>query len=109
MQHVTFALSITLLLGGCAVVDMPVGDVSHPDWVEDRLDNAGDGRQAPSVVPVTSLADGEGEAMDSAARQLLAEKAAMEAAAARQAEANQRGSAEEFVTDGQARTEPPQQ
>ncbi|WP_323761192.1 hypothetical protein [Maricaulis sp.] len=108
MQHVPFALSIMLLLGGCAVVEMPTADVRHPDWVEDRLNNAGDGRQAPPVVPVTSLADGEGEAMDRAARQLLAEKAAMEAAAAHQVEANQRGSAEEFVTDGQARTEPPQ-
>lgn len=109
MQHVPIVLSITLLLGGCAVVEMPTAEVRHPDWVEDRLNNAGDGRRAPAVVPVTSLASGEGEAMDSAARRLLAEKAEMEAAAARQTEANQRGSAEDFVSDGQARTEPPQQ
>ena len=109
MQRVPFALSITLLLGGCAVVEMPTADVRYPDWVDERLDNAGDGRRAPAVVPVTSLPSGEGEAMDRAARRLLEEKAAMEAAAARQAEGDQRGSPEEFVTDGQARTEPPQQ
>jgi len=109
MQHVLITLSITLLVGGCAVLDMPADDAGSPDWVEERLQSAGDGRQAPSAVPVTSLSAGEARAMDEAALILLAEKDAMEAEARRRDEESRRGSATEFLTDGQARTQPPQQ
>ncbi|WP_291842338.1 hypothetical protein [Maricaulis sp.] len=109
MQHVLIAVSITLLVGGCAVIDMPTASGSNPDWVEERLREAGDGRQAPAVVPVTSIPASEANAMDVAARRLLAERAAMEAEAQRREEENRRGSAEEFASQGQARTQPPQQ
>ena len=109
MHHVLIAVSITLLVGGCAVVDMPVNSVSHPGWVEERLDNAGDGRQAPRVVPVTSIPASEANAMDAAAQRLLAERAAIEAEARQRDEENRRSPAEDFASEGQARTQPPQQ
>ncbi|OLF78015.1 hypothetical protein AWH62_04975 [Maricaulis sp. W15] len=109
MQHVLIAVSITLLVGGCAVVDRPTENAGNPDWVEDRLDQAGDGRQAPAVVPVTSIPAAQTSAMDAEARRLLAARAAMAAEAERREAENRRGSPEEFTSEGQARTQPPQQ
>ncbi|WP_339336779.1 hypothetical protein [uncultured Maricaulis sp.] len=109
MQHVLIALSITLLVSGCAVIDMPAPNAGNPDWVEGRLQNAENGRSAPAVIPVTSLPAGEAAAMDEAARRLMAQKAEMEADANRLEADNQRGSATDFLADGQTRTQPPQQ
>lgn len=109
MKHVLFALSVTLGIGGCAVVDMPGSDDANPAWVEERLARAGDRREAPAVVPVTSLPAREARAMDAATQRLLAERAEMQAEAERREERNRRADAGDFVDDGQARTQPPQQ
>ena len=109
MKHVLFVLCVTLGAGGCAVIDMPASDDANPSWVDERLDRAGDRREAPPVVPVTSLPQSEAGAMDAATQRLLDERAAMQAEAVRRDEENRRGDASDFVSDGQARTQPPQQ
>lgn len=108
MHRFVTAVSLSVLASACAVIDMPDPEAGQPAWVEDRI-AAGDRRDAPAVVPVTSLAPGEEEALDRSAQELIRKREALEAEAERVTEAEERSQPSDFIAEGQDRTTPPEQ
>lgn len=108
MHRFVTALGLAALVGGCATVDMPDMDPSHPDWVEERLEQGAESRPAPVTIPDRHLEAGEGEEMDAAARRLLERRDALNEEAESDEADGPSSDASDFVSEGQDRTTPPQ-
>ena len=91
----------------CAVIDMPVNDGSNPAWVEERLAEDTEAREAPIVIPDRRIAADEEAALASGRTDVLQQREAMEAGHAASGR-TATSSAEEFVADAQERTTPPE-
>ncbi|MAK64690.1 MAG: hypothetical protein CMF75_08140 [Maricaulis sp.] len=94
------------LMTGCASTGLVTSDADRPDWVRERLAD-GDRRDAPAVIPVTSLSRQDAEALDAEARRLIEEREQLDAEAERLIREPGQSSADEFVNEGQERTTPP--
>ena len=108
MHRFVTTAGLAALLGGCAAVDMPDVEATHPDWVEERLEAGVEDRAAPRTVPERTLPRGEGAEMDAQARRLLERRDALNAEAEDREGQDAPSSASDFVNEGQARTTPPQ-
>ncbi|WP_203292271.1 hypothetical protein [Maricaulis parjimensis] len=95
------------LMTGCAASGLVADEADRPDWVQDRLAD-GDRRDAPTVVPVTSLSPEEAHALDREALRLIQAREQLDEEANRLIREPGQSSADEFVNEGQARTTPPQ-
>jgi hypothetical protein len=105
MHRFVLSAALTVVLAGCAAVTPP-DSADQPDWVRERV-AAGDGRDAPAVVPVTSLSPSEERELDWAAADLLRERDQLDAEAERRLRPEDQSATEDFISDGQARTTPP--
>lgn len=106
MHRFVTVLCLPVLVSACAVVDIPDPATDQPAWVEQRIES-GDRREAPAVIPVTSLEPGEEQALDRSAAALIRARDALNAEAERgERPADQPGTSE-FVATGQERTTPP--
>ena len=108
MQRFLTLCAPALLLGACAGLDVPVSDGENPAWVEDRLDERGDGRAAPTVVPVTSFSRRDQDAMRDSTEDLLRKREALNAAARATDRPADESDTSDFVETGRDRTTPPE-
>ena len=54
MHRFVTTAGLAALLGGCAAVDMPDVEATHPEWVEGRLEAGVEERTAPRTQKQTS-------------------------------------------------------
>ncbi len=107
MHRFVTLVILTGLVTGCASTGLTTSDADRPDWVRDRLAD-GDRRDAPAVIPVTSLSRQDAAALDQEADRLIREREQLDAEAERLIREPDQSSADEFVNEGQARTTPPE-
>jgi hypothetical protein len=107
MHRFVTLVILTGLVTGCASTGLSTPDNERPDWVQDRLAD-GDRRDAPAVVPVTSLSRQDAAALDREAQRLIQAREQLDAEAERLIREPDQSSADDFVNEGQARTTPPE-
>jgi len=95
-----------LALSACAVIDAPLGASDNPNWIDERVAEGAETREAPAVVPLLT------EDLAEVLRQKQSEEAALAARDAMLADA--RGAAPEdrageaYAAEARARTNPDQ-